>query len=117
MRLCFCLFKFIGKMRLDLFLKASRLIPRRSLAQKFCDANLVKINDIEAKSSRDVKTGDEIEIKRHNRLTKVKVLQVPDKKQFSKTDAPNLYEIIFDEVSEEDFFSTETGESKNNPIK
>jgi ribosomal 50S subunit-recycling heat shock protein len=94
-------------MRLDLFLKASRLIPRRSLAQKFCDANLVKINEIAAKSSREVKTGDEIKIKRHNRLTKVKVLQVPDKKQVSKTDSANLYEIISDEVLEEDLFEKE----------
>ena len=49
-------------MRLDLFLKASRLIARRSLAQKFCDAGLVKVNDLTAKSSREIKVGDEIEI-------------------------------------------------------
>lgn len=91
-------------MRLDLFLKASRLIPRRSLAQKFCDANLVKINDTAAKSSREVKSGDEIEIKRHNRLTKVRVLQVPDKKQVAKSDASNLYEIILDESIADDLF-------------
>src|SRR5688500_9549948 len=91
-------------MRLDLFLKASRLIVRRSLAQKFCDANLVKVNDAAAKSSREIKTGDEIEIKRHNRLTRIKVLQVPDKKQVSKTDAPNLYEIISDEKLEDELF-------------
>lgn len=92
------------KMRLDLFLKASRLIVRRSLAQKFCDAHLVKVNDAAAKSSREIKTDDEIEIKRHNRLTRIKVLQVPDKKQVSKTDAPNLYEIISDEKSEDELF-------------
>ncbi len=48
-------------MRLDLFLKTSRLIARRSLAQQFCDAGLIKINNLTAKSSRDVKAGDEIE--------------------------------------------------------
>ncbi len=94
-------------MRLDLFLKASRLILRRSLAQKFCDANLVSVNDSVAKSSREIKSGDEIEIKRHNRLTRIKVLQVPDKKQVSKTDAPNLYEIISDEALESDLFESE----------
>lgn len=99
-------------MRLDLFLKASRLILRRSLAQKFCDANLVTINDLVAKSSREVKTGDEIEIKRHNRLTLIKVLQVPDKKQVSKSDAPNLYEIISDEALESDLFETENLEKE-----
>lgn len=85
-------------MRLDLFLKASRLIARRSLAQQFCDAGLIKINDLTAKSSREVKTGDEIEIKKSNRLTKVKVLEVPAKKQVSRTDAANLYEIIVEEI-------------------
>lgn len=94
-------------MRLDLFLKASRLIPRRSLAQKFCDANLIQVNDSVAKSSRDIKSGDLIEIKRHNRLTLVKVLQVPDKKQVSKSDAPNLYEVISDEKLNEDLFEVE----------
>lgn len=84
-------------MRLDLFLKASRLIVRRSLAQEFCDAGLIKINGLAAKSSREVKQGDEIEIKRHNRLTKVRVLHVPDKKQVSKQDAANLYEIVSEE--------------------
>jgi len=85
-------------MRLDLFLKASRLIARRTLAQKFCDAGLVKINDSAAKSSREVKTGDEIAVKRGNRLTKIKVLQVPDKKQTSKQDAANLYEIVSEQT-------------------
>jgi ribosomal 50S subunit-recycling heat shock protein len=87
-------------MRLDLFLKTSRLIVRRTLAQEFCDAGKVKINDVKAKSSREVKTGDEIEIKRHNRRLKVRVLQVPDKKQVSKQDAANLYEILSDETTE-----------------
>ena len=90
-------------MRLDLFLKASRLIIRRSLAQKFCDAGMVKVNDLTAKSSREVKPDDEIEIKKHNRLTKVKVLQVPDKKQVSRSDAANLYEIVSEEILEEDY--------------
>ena len=89
-------------MRLDLFLKASRLIIRRSLAQKFCDAGMVKVNDLTAKSSREVKLDDEIEIKKHNRLTKVKVLQVPDQKQVSRSDAANLYEIVSEEILEDE---------------
>lgn len=91
-------------MRLDLFLKASRLIVRRTLAQEFCDAGKVKVNDVKAKSSREVKTGDEIEIKRHNRLLKVRVSQVPDRKQVSKQDAANLYEILSDDTTEESLF-------------
>jgi ribosomal 50S subunit-recycling heat shock protein len=90
-------------MRLDLFLKTSRLILRRNLAQEFCDAGLIKINNLPAKSAREVKPSDEIEIKRHNRLTRVKVLQVPDKKQVSRADAANLYEIIAEEILESEF--------------
>ncbi len=90
-------------MRLDLFLKTSRLILRRSLAQEFCDAGLIKINNLPAKSAREVKPTDEIEINRHNRLTRVKVLQVPDKKQVSRADAANLYEIVSEEILESEF--------------
>lgn len=91
-------------MRLDLFLKASRLILRRTLAQEFCDAGKVKVNEVKAKSSREIKADDEIAIKRHNRLLKVRVLQVPDRKQVSKQDAANLYEILSDETVEESLF-------------
>ena len=92
-------------MRLDLFLKTSRLIVRRSLAQEFCDANLIKINGAIAKSSKEVKTGDEIEIKRRDRLIRLKVLEVPDKKQVSKQNAANLYEVLSEEIIEDDILS------------
>lgn len=92
-------------MRLDLFLKTSRLIARRSLAQKFCDANRVKVNGLAAKSSREIKPDDEIEIKRENRLTRVKVTQIPDKKQVAKHDAANLYEVLGEERLAEDLLN------------
>jgi len=85
-------------MRLDLFLKVSRLIPRRSLAQEFCDADLIKVNGQKAKSSKEIKAGDELEIKRRNRLTTLKVLSVPDKKQVSKEAAANLIEVVGEET-------------------
>jgi len=87
-------------MRLDVFLKASRLIPRRSLAQEFCDAGLVKVNGVTAKSSKEIKINDEIRIKRRNRDTTLLVVQVPDKKQVSKTGAGDLYRILADEIIE-----------------
>lgn len=89
-------------MRLDLFLKASRLIPRRSLAQEFCDKGLIKVNGTKAKSSKEVKVGDTIEIKRRNRRTTVRILTIPQNKQVSKTAAEELYEILSDEVTETD---------------
>jgi ribosomal 50S subunit-recycling heat shock protein len=89
-------------MRLDLFLKSSRLILRRTLAKEFCQKGLVKVNGKTAKSSYSVQSEDEIEIRRHPRITTVKVLKVPAKKQVSKKDAGDLYEIISDEVIEEE---------------
>lgn len=91
-------------MRLDLFLKSSRLIPRRTLAQKFCEADLIKVNDSEAKSSHTVKTNDIIEIKKPNRLIKIRVTRVPEKKQVSKKAAANLYEIISTEDLSDELF-------------
>ncbi len=91
-------------MRLDLFLKTSRLVLRRSLAQKFCDANLVKVNGAAAKSSKEIKSADEIEIKRGNRLTRLKVLEIPDKKQISRERAANLYEIHSEEILADEIF-------------
>jgi ribosomal 50S subunit-recycling heat shock protein len=81
-------------MRLDLFLKVSRLIARRSLAQEFCDEGLICVNGAPAKSSKDVRATDEIEIRRGDRVTKVRVIQIPSKKQIAKSDASSLYEII-----------------------
>lgn len=92
-------------MRLDLFLKTSRLIPRRSLAQEFCDAGLIKVNDAAAKSSKEVKAGDEIEIKRRSRITRLKILGIPAQKQVSKQSAADLFEILSEETLEDDILS------------
>jgi ribosomal 50S subunit-recycling heat shock protein len=89
-------------MRLDLFLKASRLSGRRTLAQKLCDAARVSLNGNTAKSSHAVKVGDEICIRRHNTLTTVRVLAVPTVGQTSRKEASTLYEIVGEEVLTED---------------
>ena len=95
----------LTKVRLDLFLKTSRLIPRRSLAQEFCDAGLIKINGAVAKSSKEIKAGDEIEIKRRNRITRLKILEIPAQKQVSKQLAPNLFEVLGEETLSDDILS------------
>jgi ribosomal 50S subunit-recycling heat shock protein len=92
-------------MRLDLFLKTSRLIARRTLAQEFCDAGMIKVNGLAAKSSKEIKVNDEIEIQRRNRRTTLKVLEVPAKKQVSRNDAANLYEITSEKILESEDFS------------
>lgn len=89
-------------MRLDLFLKSSRLIIRRPLAKEFCQKGLVRVNGRKAKSSQEVRAGDEIEIRRHTRVTRVRVREVPETKQVSKQRAAELYEIISDERTDDE---------------
>ena len=84
-------------MRLDLFLKATRLSPRRTVAQKLCDAGLVSINGIPAKSAHAVKPGDEITIKRRDRMSVIKVASLPEQRQTSKKDASDLFELVSEE--------------------
>jgi ribosomal 50S subunit-recycling heat shock protein len=88
--------------RLDLFLKASRLSGRRSLAQKLCDAGRVLLNGRPAKSAHAVKPGDEILIRRQNKLTTVRVLSIPTARQTSRKEAGSLYEIISEVGLEEE---------------
>ena len=83
-------------MRLDLFLKASRLCLRRAVAQELCEAGAVQVNGSTAKSSRTVQAGDEITLRRRNRQLTVRVLHLPASRQTSRSEAPNLYEIISD---------------------
>ncbi|GIU81633.1 MAG: RNA-binding S4 domain-containing protein [Acidobacteria bacterium] len=95
-------------MRLDVFLKLSRLVPRRTVANQICDNGLVKVNGVKAKPSKEIREGDEIEIKRGNKLLKIKVSFVPAKKQVvSKKDASKLYEILQEAILPEEDFGIE----------
>ena len=83
-------------MRLDQFLRASRLVVRRAVAQELCEAGAVSVNGAAARSSRTVREGDEISVRRRERALTVRVLTVPQSKQVSRADAPSLYEIVSD---------------------
>ncbi len=79
-------------MRLDKYLKVSRIIKRRTVANDACDTAHVSVNGRPAKASYDVKTGDVIEVTFGQRTLKVRVLDV---KEFTaKADASSLYEVI-----------------------
>lgn len=88
-------------MRLDVFLKISRIISRRSLAQEFCDAGRIAVNGQTSRSSKEVKTGDEIAIKRHDRISRFLVIAVPNKKQVSKEASATLFRVIAEEAIDE----------------
>lgn len=81
-------------MRLDLFLKLSRLCPRRTIAQKLCDAGLVLLNGRPAKSGHAVKAGDEITIRKADDEMVARVLSVPTTQNVSRRDAGSLVETV-----------------------
>ncbi len=76
-------------MRLDKYLKVSRLIKRRTVANEACDNERVTVNGRPAKASYDVKPGDVLEIRFGERRLKVEVLQVQE--TVRKDDAAGMY--------------------------
>lgn len=82
-------------MRLDKFLKVSRLIKRRTVANEACDAGRVTVNGKIARASYDVKVGDVLEILIGERTLKAKVLSVAE--TVPKERAASLYQILQDE--------------------
>ena len=79
-------------MRLDKYLKVSRIIKRRTVANDACDADHVTVNGRRAKASYDVKVGDVLEITFGQRTLKIRVLEV--KETVAKADAAAMYEVI-----------------------
>ena len=79
-------------MRLDKYLKVSRIIKRRPIAKEVADKGRIKVNGILAKSSTDLKINDEIEIRFGNKILLVRVLEMKDSTK--KEDATKMYEII-----------------------
>ena len=79
-------------MRLDKYLKVTRLIKRRSVANTACDDSRLVVNGRIAKASYDVKIGDVIEITFGERKVKVKVLSLEP--SIHKSDASTMYEVL-----------------------
>ena len=79
-------------MRIDKFLKVSRIIKRRTVAKDASDAGVVVINGKEAKPSTNVKEGDILEITFREKKLKIKVLNIKDSTK--KEDAGEMYEVI-----------------------
>ena len=79
-------------MRLDKYLKVSRLIKRRTVANEACDSERISVNGRPAKASYDVKIGDKITIAFGTRSVTVKVLEI--KETTKKTESVGMYEVI-----------------------
>ncbi len=79
-------------MRIDKFLKVSRIIKRRTVANEACDASHISVNGRVVKASYDVKEGDIVEVTFGSRKLKIRVLDVRD--VIRKNDASELYEVL-----------------------
>lgn len=79
-------------MRIDKFLKVSRIIKRRTVANEACDAGRVNVNGKPVKASYSVKIGDVLELNFGSKSVKVEVLQLNE--VVNKNDAPLMYRVI-----------------------
>lgn len=79
-------------MRLDKFLKVSRIIKRRTVANEACDQGRVSVNGKIAKASLDIKVGDIIEIRFGEKIFKAEILNVAE--HVLKNEASELYKVI-----------------------
>ncbi|MGE6632315.1 RNA-binding S4 domain-containing protein [Bacillus sp. NPDC077027] len=86
-------------MRLDKYLKVSRLIKRRTLAKEVADQGRISINGLQAKASSDVKEGDELQIRFGQKLVTVKVNELKDTTK--KEEAAGMYTIVKEEKTGE----------------
>ncbi|KIL25360.1 hypothetical protein B4134_0036 [Bacillus safensis] len=86
-------------MRLDKFLKVSRLIKRRTLAKEVADQGRISINGTQAKASSDVKEGDELQIPFGQKLVTVQVNELKDTTK--KEEAAGMYTVLKEEKTAE----------------
>lgn len=84
-------------MRLDKYLKVSRLIKRRSVANDACDATRVTVNGKVAKASYNVKIGDLITVTFGNKSVTVRVLEIVDTTK--KAEAAGMYEVVSENLT------------------
>jgi ribosomal 50S subunit-recycling heat shock protein len=79
-------------MRIDKFLKLSRIIKRRTVANEACDSSYVMVNGRPVKASYDVKVGDIVEIQYGNKTTKFEVKMIKD--HVTKDEASEMYVVL-----------------------
>ena len=91
-----------GSIRLDLFLKISRLIPRRAMAQEVCQGGSILVNGRIAKGARLVRVGDLIEWRQKHKVIIVKIANIPAARP-GKKEATTLFELIARRETQESF--------------
>ena len=84
-------------MRLDLFLKTSRLVKRRTVAQEMCDAGRVLVNGRVAKPAKEIGPGDSLRLSFSTRTIDIEVLKVPASSKNVKSLPEELYRVTADQ--------------------
>jgi ribosomal 50S subunit-recycling heat shock protein len=84
-------------MRLDLFLKKTRLVRQRTLAKQLCDASRVSVNARPAKAGQGVRPGDRIRLQLPHRDLEVRVLALPGA-NVARTDVREFYQVVRERV-------------------
>lgn len=88
-------------MRLDKYLKVSRVIKRRTVAKEICEAGKIRVNDLPAKAGKELKVGDIIDIAMGTRRLKIRVAEL--RETVRANEAATLYEVLEDKrVKEEE---------------
>ncbi len=90
-------------MRLDVYLKVSRLIKRRSVAKEMCDSGRVLVGGLPAKPGRLIKAGDVITLRSPRRTVTAEVIELP-RGNVPKERAAELYRVIEESLVKEEFF-------------
>ncbi len=88
-------------MRLDKFLKASRIIKRRPVAKAVCDSGRILVNDQPAKAGKELHEGDILQANLNSRILICKILSIPTG-NVRAADASSLYEVISEETIDRD---------------
>jgi ribosomal 50S subunit-recycling heat shock protein len=89
-------------MRLDKFLKVSRVIKRRPVAKAVCDSGRVLVNDHPAKAGKELHEGDMLTINLNSRILTCKILSIPTG-NVRAAETSSLYEVISEEKIERDY--------------
>jgi len=87
-------------LRVDNFLKQSRLVKRRTMAKELCEDGAVKVNGKPVRASKEIAAGDRVALRLWNRLLEIEVERLPERVP-SAADARLLYRIVADETIEE----------------
>jgi len=82
-------------LRIDKFLKVSRIIKRRTVAKEVCDAGRIKLNGRPAKAGSDIKVGDKLEVTYGTRLLEVEILDI--RENVPAKEAASLYAVLREE--------------------